>query len=76
MALHFLQGSKEFMTNTNLFLTLRRKLKKPSTHKSMAETRKWMPLIPSIHTAFTLKCTLSLHSLHKEHALKVGWQRL
>lgn len=43
MALHFLQGSKELMTNTNLFLTPRSKLKRGETkhtHESRAETQK------------------------------------
>lgn len=74
MALHFLQGSKELMTNTNLSLMLRSKLKHRETKYTWV--RSWDTKIDApdpIHTAFTPRCALSLH---KEHTLKVGWQRL
>ena len=74
MALYFLQGSKELMTNTNLLLTLRSKLKHRET--KYTRVRGWDTKIDApdpICTAFTPRHALSLH---KEHTLKVGWQRL
>lgn len=58
MALHFLQGSKELMTNTNLFLTLRRKLKHGKTkHTQVHGYNTKLDAPDPIVSTFTPRCT-------------------
>lgn len=65
MALHFLQGSKELMTNTNLFLTPRSKLKRRGTKYTQVHGRNTKIDAPDpIRAASTPRRALSLPQKH------------
>lgn len=68
MALHFLQGSKELMANTNLFVTLRSKLKRGETKHTQVHGYDTKIDAPDpIRAAFTPRCA---SSLPRQHTLK------